>query len=163
MKAQLLLAVFAASFSAWAVPLPAADPNITIAVKAVSGGSDTKGKSSTDSRLLVIQIENRSDQEVAGLQVEWEIYGKDIQSRNKKVDAKGTKTVTLPPKGRMEVESDKARFKETEGGSKTTGKGKHKRVQGTPDKGRDYAGYVVKLRLKGKVIAEEATAGLGKN
>ena len=162
MKTRLFLACVTACFVGLAAPVSAAEANLSISVKAVSGGTNRKGKTSVDSRFLRIELENRGDKELAGLKVEWQIYGKDIQNHNKKVDEKGSRTVTLPAKGSLEVESSAARFAETEGGSKTVGKGKNKRKVGTPDTGRAYAGYVVTVKKEGKVIAEAATSGLGK-
>jgi hypothetical protein len=163
MKTRLFLARVAVCFMAFTAVAVAAEPNVSVVVKAVSGGTNRKGKTSVDTRLLRIGLENRSDKELAGLKVEWRIYGKDIQSHNKKVDEKGERTITLPAKGALNIESSAARFAETEGGSKTVGKGKNKRKAGTPDAGRAYAGYVVTVKKEGKVIAEEATAGLGKD
>ncbi|MFM7182464.1 MAG: hypothetical protein ACKO2G_13505 [Verrucomicrobiales bacterium] len=162
METHRILQAVVACLVLSSIPAIAAEPGVSMSVKAVSGGTNRKGKTAVDSRLLRIELENRSDKELAGLKVEWQIYGKDIQNHNKMVDEKGSRTVKLPAKGRMTVQSDPAKFAETEGGSKTVGKGKNKRTVGTPDTGRAYAGYVVTVKLNGKVIAEEATAGLGK-
>lgn len=162
MRLSSSLACVVVILTALASAASSAEPSVAMEVKAVSNGTNRKGKTAVESRFLRIDMENRSDTELAGLKVEWQIYGKDIQNHNRKVDERGSRTVKLPAKSRMTMESDPAKFAETEGGSKTVGKGKSKRKVGTPDTGRAYAGYVVTVRFNGKVIAEEATAGLGK-
>jgi len=150
-----------------AAPAAAADsaakPDVRITVKAVSAGSDLKGKTKVSTRRLEIHLENRGNTELTGLTVEWAIYGKDVQSHNKKVDAQGSKPAKLDAKGTLDIESDVARFSETEGGTKSSGKGKNRRQVGVPDKGRDYAGYVVKLKPHGTKNAEAATNSLERN
>lgn len=138
----------------------AADPDVRITVKAVSAGTDRKGKTTTSSRRLEIHLENREHTELSGLTLDWYIYGKDVQSHNSKIEAKGSKPVKLDAKGTLDLESDTARFTETKGGVKTEGKGKNRRQVGVPDKGRDYAGYVVKLKQGGRVIATAGTNSL---
>jgi hypothetical protein len=140
----------------------AATPSVHITVKAVSEGTDRSKHTAVSSRRLRIVIENRESRRLEGLKLDWSIYGKDIGSHNKKVDAKGTKPVTLEANGETTVESDVAKFTEKEGVPKTVGKGKNKRRVAQPDTGRDYAGYVVELKQGGKVIAEASTVGLGK-
>ena len=143
---------------------PAAEPkpDVRITVKAVTAGTDRNGKSAVASRRLEIRLENREHRKLSGLQVDWKIFGEDIRSDKKSVDAKGVKTVSIDADGVLEVESDVAKFTETEGGVKTTGKGKNKRRIPQPDTGKRYAGYVVEIKQGGQVIAEASTNSLGK-
>jgi hypothetical protein len=141
---------------------PSAKPDVRITVKAVSAGSNRNNKSVTSSRRLEIQLENREHRDLAGLKLEWKIAGENIQSNKKSVEAKGSKEIKLEADGKLTVESDVAKFTESEGAVKTTGKGKNKRRTVGPDTGSKYAGYVVELFQNGKRIAEASTNGLEK-
>lgn len=146
-----------------APPAAEAKPDVRITVKAVTAGTDHNGRSTVSSRRLEIRLENREHRKLSGLQVDWRIFGEDIRSDKKSVEAKGTKPVTIDADGVLEVESDVAKFTETEGGVKTTGQGKNKRRVPQPDTGKRYTGYVVELRQGGQVIAEASTNSLGKS
>ncbi|MCF7674063.1 MAG: hypothetical protein K9N23_01750 [Akkermansiaceae bacterium] len=141
---------------------PAAPPDVRITVKAVTAGTDHKGKTTVSSRRLQIQLENREHRDLKGLQLEWKIVGEDIQNHRKSITAKGNRTVNLDADGNLDIESDVARFSKTEGGVKTIGRGKNRRRVGQPDTGHRYAGYVAELKQGGKVIAEASTNGIQK-
>ena len=141
---------------------PGAKPSVRITVKAVSEGTERSKHTAVSSRRLKILIENREHQRLDGLKLQWKIFGEDVRSHKKEVDAKGGKPVTLEPDGNVTVESDVARFTGKDGGVKTTGKGRNQRRVALPDTGRDYAGYAVELLQDGRVIAESSTLGLGR-
>ncbi len=141
---------------------PDAKPDVRITVKAVSAGSNRNNKSVTATRRLEISLENREHRELTGLKLEWKIAGEDVRSKKKSVEAKGSKGIKIEADGKLMVESDTAKFTESEGDVKTSGKGKNKRRTVGPDTGSRYAGYVVELFQNGKRIAEASTNGLDK-
>lgn len=150
-----------AGFAKPAAPV-ATPPDVRITVKAVTAGTDRKGKTAVSSRRLQIHLENREHRDLKGLQLEWKIVGEDIQNHRKSINTKGNRTVALGADGNLDIESDVARFSKTEGGVKTIGRGKNRRRVGQPDTGHRYAGYVVELKQAGKVIAEASTNGIQK-
>lgn len=165
MRTTAILTNIAALWCAGAIVAatpPAAKPDVRIVVRAVSAGTERGGKSAVSSRQLRIGLENRGKTDLAGLKVCWEIYGRDIQTHKTKQDGEGVETVTLPAGAKVEVKSGLVQFTETEGGTKTTGKGNKRRTTGTPDKGRDYAGFVVTVKQGNTVIVRDATNGLDK-
>ena len=159
----LLTAVFGVFVSALsAAPGPSDKPDVRISVKAVSEGTDINKGSKTTSRRLKIHIENHEHHELSGLQLEWKIVGEDLNGKAKKVAESGKQTIKLDADGTLDIDSGVAQFSEKEGGSKTVGKGKNRRKVGTPDTGRNYAGYLVEIKQNGKLIAEAATIGIRK-
>jgi hypothetical protein len=145
-----------------APPEPTAKPDVRIAVKAVSEGTEHNKKTRTSSRRLKIHLENREHRELTNLQLEWKIIGEDLNAKQKKVAESGKETIKLDADGSLDIDSGVAQFSETEGGTKTVGKGKNRRVIPQPDTGRNYAGYIVELKQHGKVIAEASTIGIRK-
>lgn len=143
----------------------AEEPNVEIDVSVKSLGSESKVRSRTSKRILVVRIENDDDVAYNGLELEWRVAGRDINTRKTRIVATGAESVNLPADEEIEVETGSFSFTTTEGKvervkKKGSGNNKKSRQKVHPDTGMRYSGYAVILKKDGKVIAEAGTPGM---
>jgi hypothetical protein len=126
------------------------------------GGSSASSK--TQTRQIVVILDNRETSELKDISVRWKIYARSMKDNQLKVAKEGTEKTSVGPLKTTTVKSDKVILKGSPKHSVTSqksGRGGHS--NGRPNvttktvqaEGEEYAGYAVRVYAGGRLVDEE--------